>query len=152
MNIGEAARRSGVSAKMVRYYEGIGLIAPASRTGSGYRSYTPADVHVLQFIRRARDFGMPIDRVKQLLALWGDDHRASRDVKALALRHVAELRAKVAELGAMADALQDLADQCDGDGRPDCPILKDITAGGTEPAPPAPGRGFRDRLAGPRPR
>ena len=133
MNIGEAARRSGVSAKMVRYYEGIGLIAPAARTGANYRTYSPTDVHVLQFIRRARGFGLPMERVKLLVALWRDNNRASRDVKRLALQHVAELRAKVAELSAMADALQHLADCCHGDNRPDCPILKDISSPGPAP-------------------
>ena len=128
MTIGEVASASGVSAKMVRYYESIGLIAPAPRSGAGYRVYSQSDMHVLQFIRRARDFGLPMDRVKRLLALWQDGNRASRDVKQLALQHVAELRSKVAELTAMADTLQDLADRCHGNSRPDCPILKDLAA------------------------
>ncbi len=126
MNIGEVAKASGVSAKMVRYYEGIGLIAAAPRTDAGYRLYSQSDMHVLQFIRRARDFGLPIERVRLLLALWQDGNRASRDVKAIALQHVAELRRKIEELTAMADTLQDLADHCQGNGRPDCPILKDL--------------------------
>jgi MerR family copper efflux transcriptional regulator len=143
MNIGEVAKSSGVSAKMVRYYEGIGLIAPAPRTGAGYRVYSQSDMHVLQFIRRARDFGLPIERVRLLLALWQDGNRASRDVKSIALQHVAELRGKVAELTAMADTLQDLADRCHGNSRPDCPILKDLAC---KPADIHPaGGGFRER-------
>jgi MerR family copper efflux transcriptional regulator len=135
MNIGEAARASGVSAKMVRYYESVGLIAPAPRTEAGYRVYSRADVHTLQFIRRARDFGISMAHVKRLLELWRDDKRASRDVKRLALQHVAELRAKVAELTAMADALQDLADHCHGNSRPECPILRDFAANEARPRP-----------------
>lgn len=126
MNIGAVAKASDVSAKMVRYYESIGLIAPAARSEAGYRVYSKSDIHTLQFIRRARDFGLPMDRVKLLLALWQDDNRASRDVKALALQHIAELRSKIADLTAMADTLQDLADRCHGNTRPDCPILKDL--------------------------
>jgi MerR family copper efflux transcriptional regulator len=149
MNIGEVARSSGVSAKMVRYYESVGLIAPAPRSEAGYRVYSQTDMHVLQFIRRARDFGLPMERIKQLVALWRDDNRASRDVKSLALQHVAELRSKVAELSAMADTLQELADQCHGNGRPDCPILKDLSGNEHRLAQaPKTGRGFRDRLAG----
>ncbi len=126
MNIGEVATASGVSAKMVRYYETIGLIPQARRTEAGYRVYSPADMHMLRFIRRARDFGMPMERVRQLVALWRDEHRASRDVKALALRHVTELRERITELTAMADALQELADCCQGNSRPECPILRDM--------------------------
>ena len=147
MNIGEVAKASSVSAKMVRYYESTGLIPPAPRTGAGYRVYSQTDLHVLQFIRRARDFGLPMDRVKLLVGLWQDSNRASRDVKQLALAHVAELRGKVAELTAMADTLQELADRCHGNARPDCPILKDLA--GTPPHPhtgASTGGGFRDRL------
>lgn len=149
MNIGEVARRSGVSAKMVRYYESVGLIAAAARSGSGYRVYTPADAHVLQFIRRARDFGLPMERIRVLVGLWRDSGRASRDVKRVALEHVTELRSKVAELTAMADTLQDLADRCEGDGRPDCPILKDLAGSDTGAGrlPATAGHGFRDRMA-----
>ena len=148
MNIGAVAKASGVSAKMVRYYESVGLIAPAPRSSAGYRVYSQADLHVLQFIRRARDFGLPIERVRLLVALWRDDGRASRDVKQVALHHVAELRGRVAELTAMADTLQDLADQCHGNGRPDCPILKDLArpADGTKQR--RPGHEFRERQAG----
>jgi MerR family copper efflux transcriptional regulator len=126
MNIGEVARASGVSAKMVRYYESIGLIPPPVRTEAGYRTYSETEMHVLRFIRRARDFGLSVERIRTLLALWQDDRRASREVKRVALQHVAELRARVAELTAMADTLQELADHCHGDDRPDCPILRDL--------------------------
>ena len=146
MNIGEVARASGVSAKMVRYYESTGLIGPAPRTEVGYRVYSQADMHLLQFIRRARDFGLPMDRVKQLVELWRDGNRASRDVKALALQHVAALRSKVAELSAMADALQHLADCCQGDSRPDCPILKDLAAGPAPASHAPPAQGFHQPL------
>ncbi len=147
MNIGQAGKASGVSAKMVRYYESIGLIAPAPRTEAGYRVYTQPDVHALQFIRRARAFGLPMERVKQLVALWQDSGRASRDVKQLAMGHVADLRGKIAELTAMADALQDLADRCQGNGRPDCPILKDLAERPPAVSAGPAGRGFRTRIA-----
>jgi MerR family copper efflux transcriptional regulator len=142
MNIGQVAKASGVSAKMVRYYESIGLIAAAPRTEAGYRVYAEADMHVLRFIRRARDFGLPMERVKLLVALWKDRNRASRDVKEIALEHVAELRRKVAELTAMADTLEDLAESCHGGTRPDCPILKDL-AGPAVAASHPQGGGFR---------
>ena len=145
MNIGEVAKASGVSAKMVRYYESVGLIAPVPRSDAGYRVYSQSDMHVLQFIRRARDFGLPMERVKLLLALWQDGNRASRDVKAIALQHVAELRGKVAELTAMADTLQELADHCQGNSRPDCPILKDLARQPVADQPHPMGSGFRER-------
>jgi len=131
MNIGEVADASGVSAKMVRYYEQIGLIPAAHRNDNGYRTYSETDMHVLRFIGRARDFGLPMEKIKLLVALWKDRGRASRDVKEMALQHVAELRMKVAALTAMADTLQELADKCSGSDRPDCPILKDL-AGETD--------------------
>jgi MerR family copper efflux transcriptional regulator len=126
MNIGEAALASGVSAKMIRYYESTGLIPKAGRSEAGYRTYSGHDVDTLRFIRRARDFGVPMERVKLLVGLWQDKHRPSREVKAIALRQVAELEAKIAELSAMKDALAELAQACHGDGRPDCPILRDL--------------------------
>lgn len=149
MNIGEVARLSGVSAKMVRYYESVGLIQQASRTGAGYRVYAQADAHVLQFVRRARDLGLPMERIKLLVDLWRNSSRASRDVKLIALQHVSELRVKVAELSAMADTLQDLADRCEGDDRPDCPILKNLAKQDDALAklPMTAGHGFRDRLS-----
>jgi len=138
MNIGHAAKASGVSSKMIRYYESIGLIPAADRTEAGYRVYTPADVHTLRFVRRARDLGFPIEQVRLLVGLWQDRSRSSAEVKRIALEHVAALDAKIAELRSMRDTLDDLARTCHGDGRPDCPILRDLAAGsgGTErPAP-----------------
>lgn len=121
MNIGDVADASGVSAKMVRYYEQIGLIPAAPRTEAGYRTYSEADMRVLQFIGRARELGLPMEKIKLLVALWKDRSRASRDVKRMALEHVADLRRKVTELTAMADTLQELADRCSGGSRPECP-------------------------------
>ena len=126
MNIGEASAASGVSAKMIRYYESIGLIPRAGRTEAGYRLYRPADVNMLRFIRRARAFGMPMTRIELLIGLWLDRQRPSREVKKIALDHVHELNARIAELTAMADTLKELADRCHGDNRPDCPILHDL--------------------------
>lgn len=126
MNIGEAAAASGISAKMIRYYESIGLIGSATRTASGYRVYTDADLHTLRFVRRARDLGFSVEQMHELLALWRDRSRASADVKRIALEHVAELERKAAELHAMADTLKHLARHCHGDARPDCPILADL--------------------------
>lgn len=126
MNIGEAAKASGVSAKMIRYYEETGLIAKADRSQSGYRIYGDSEVHTLQFIRRARDLGFSVKAIGQLLELWQDRERASADVKAVALSHVAELKGKIAELEAMSKTLQHLAKNCQGDKRPDCPILDDL--------------------------
>ena len=137
MNIGEAARASGVSAKMLRYYESIGVIAPAGRTEAGYRVYGDSEVETLRFIRRARDFGIPMDRVKLLVGLWRDRTRPSREVKRIALQQVAALEAKISELTAMKDALAGLAVACRGDSRPDCPILRDlagVTGGAAHPA------------------
>ena len=126
MNIGEAAEASGVSAKMIRYYEQNGLIPPAARTEAGYRVYSEQDVHMLRFIRRARDLGFSVDAIGDLLDLWRDQSRQSADVKRLALEHVGSLRRKIGELEAMADTLEDLATNCSGDHRPDCPILNDL--------------------------
>lgn len=126
MNIGDAARASGVSAKMIRYYEETGLIPPAGRTEAGYRVYGPSDVHMLRFIRRARDLGFSVEGIAELLGLWRDRSRQSADVKRLALAHVADLRRKIGELEEMAGTLETLARHCHGDHRPDCPILKDL--------------------------
>ncbi len=126
MNIGEAARYSGVSAKMIRYYERIGLIRAAGRSEAGYRTYDDVDVHTLQFVHRARDLGFPLDAIRRLLALWQDRSRTSQDVKRIALDTVAELRRKMAELEAMARSLEHLAVHCRGDERPDCPIIDDL--------------------------
>jgi Cu(I)-responsive transcriptional regulator len=125
VTIGEAAARSGVSAKMIRHYEAIGLIA-ARRLANGYRAYAEADVAVLRFIRHARDLGFPLEDVRRLLALWRDRNRASAEVKRLALDHVAALEAKAQSLSAMAASLKHLAAHCHGDARPDCPILDEL--------------------------
>lgn len=126
MNIGEAAAASGVSAKMIRYYESIGLVPAAVRTAAGYRTYVESDVHALRFIRRARDLGFSIEKIERLLGLWRDRERASAEVKAVAMAHIQELQLKIAELEQMASTLGDLAEHCDGDHRPDCPIIDDL--------------------------
>lgn len=123
MNIGEASNASGVSAKMIRYYEEIELIPHPARTGSGYRAYTAADVHRLRFIRRARDVGFPVTEIAELLSLWDDRSRKSADVKRLAQGHIADLEVRIRNLRQMADTLQTLSDCCAGDERPDCPVL-----------------------------
>ncbi|OWT79893.1 MULTISPECIES: Cu(I)-responsive transcriptional regulator [unclassified Achromobacter] len=128
MNIGQAATATGISAKMIRYYEGIGLIDAAGRTEAGYRVYSEHDLHTLRFIRRARDLGFSIEVMRDLLALWRDRGRASADVKRIALEHVAELERKAAALRQMADTLQHLAAHCHGDQRPDCPIIDELGA------------------------
>ena len=128
MNIGQAATASGVTAKMIRYYESIGLIEAPQRTQAQYRVYGRDDLHTLRFIRRARHLGFSLDETRALLALWRDKSRASADVKRLAMDHVRDLEAKAAELRAMAETLRHLAETCHGDGRPDCPILSDLAA------------------------
>jgi Cu(I)-responsive transcriptional regulator len=130
LDIGEAARASGVSAKMIRHYEAGGLIPRAGRTVAGYRIYRDSDVHVLRFIRRARDLGFPMKEIQGLLGLWANRRRASADVKRLALKHVAELDARIAQLQAMQRTLSELARHCHGDHRPDCPILEDLAGAG----------------------
>ena len=134
MNIGEAARASGMSAKTIRYYETAGLIATAERTGGGYRVYTQADMHVLRFIKRARDLGFSIGRIRRLLDLWQDTSRASRDVKRLALDHIADIAATIAAMSTVRDAVQELADKCEGDDRPECPILRELEGSAPIPA------------------
>lgn len=128
MNIGEASGASGVSAKMIRYYEQIGLIRAVARTESGYRIYSPTDVETLRFIRRARDLGFSVEEMTTLLALWQDKQRESADVKRVALQHVAEIEKRISELEGMARTLRHLAGHCHGDDRPDCPILDDLAA------------------------
>ena len=128
VNIGDAAKASGVSAKMIRHYESIGLIPSAGRTESGYRTYSESDLHRLRFVKRARTLGFSIKEIVALLALWGDRRRSSAKVKALTQKHIDELEGKIAEMQAMKQALQQLAHQCHGDDRPDCPILDDLAA------------------------
>jgi MerR family copper efflux transcriptional regulator len=130
MNIGQAAKRSGLSAKMIRYYEATGLLQAAHRSDSGYRLYDADDLHTLAFIKRSRDLGFSLEEVGKLLALWQDRQRASADVKALARQHIVGLNQKISELAALRDTLQDLVEHCHGDHRPDCPILKDLESGG----------------------
>jgi len=126
MNIGEAAALSGVSAKMVRHYEALGLLAKVSRTDAGYRQYGEREVHTLRFIRRARDLGFSIAEISELLKLWQNRRRASGDVKRIALSHVADLDRRMAEMAAMKETLARLASCCHGDDRPDCPILDEL--------------------------
>ena len=126
--IGQAAERAGVSARMVRHYEGLGLLAGVARTDSGYRQYTEADVHSLRFIRRARDLGFSMDEIAQLLGLWQDKARASSQVKQIAQKHIDNLAERIAAMQAMQRSLQTLVQCCHGDDRPDCPILDDLAA------------------------
>ncbi len=128
-NIGEAAAASAVSAKMIRHYEAIGLTGAARRTEAGYRVYGDQDVQVLQFIHRSRELGFSLDQIKTLLALWQDKRRASKDVRAMAQQHIAELDRKIADLQSMKRTLEKLAGACHGDARPDCPILDDLSLG-----------------------
>ena len=129
MNIGQAARQTGLSAKMIRYYESIDLLPAAGRTDSGYRQYSQQDLHRLAFIKRSRDLGFSLAEVSQLLALWQDRQRASADVKALAAAHIRELERKIEELSGLRNTLKDLMDNCQGNDRPDCPILRDLESG-----------------------
>lgn len=146
MNIGEAARASGVSAKMIRYYEQTGLIPKADRRDSGYRDYAPADVHMLRFIRRARDLGFAVAEIDELLNLWRDKSRHSADVKRIAQAHIARLRERIENLEQMAATLGTLVDCCSGDERPDCPILADLAEPGEALASPvSPTAGLRRR-------
>ncbi len=129
LTIGDAARASGVSAKMIRHYESLGLMPRAARTGSNYRTYGEREVNELRFIRRARELGFSTGHIAALLGLWRNRHRTAANVKALALTHATELEAKVRELEGMVAALKHLAGHCHGDERPDCPILDDLASG-----------------------
>ena len=126
MNIGQASKASGVTTKMIRYYEQIGLIIPPHRTDSNYRVYGPDEVHVLRFIKRARTLGFSVEETGALLALWQDKTRASSEVKDIANNHIAALQTKIAELEGMVNSLSHLVHCCQGDNRPDCPILDDL--------------------------
>lgn len=126
MNIGEAAKVSGVNAKLIRHYESIGIIPKASRSDSGYRVYSDADVNVLSFVRRARGLGFSMKEIKKLVSLWRNKSRSSADVKNLALVHVKDMEQKIVELEAMVETLKHLAKNCHGDGRPDCPIINSL--------------------------
>jgi len=133
VNIGEAARRSGVSAKMLRHYEALGLLGEVHRTDSGYRQYTPADVHTLRFIKRSRALGFSMAEIAELVNLWQNRGRASASVKRIAQKHVDDLSERIAAMQAMQRTLQKLLLHCHGDARPDCPILDDL-AGNAAPA------------------
>ena len=134
MNIGEAARLSGVSAKMIRHYESLGLLPGVARTEAGYRQYDEATLHALRFIRRARDLGFDMKEIGALLQLWRNRRRSSAAVKRIALAHVADLAQRIAAMQSMQRTLQHLADGCAGDDRPDCPILDDLAAARGRPA------------------
>lgn len=129
MNIGQAAKSSGVSAKMIRYYEKTDLIKAAERSAAGYRVYSNVDVETLKFIRRARDLGFSVAEIHELLALWQDGNRASSEVKMLAKAHIARLVEKIGQLQGMVGTLSELAARCNDDDRPECPILRDIARG-----------------------
>lgn len=149
MNIGRASHASGVAAKMIRYYESIGLVPRAARTDAGYRQYSAADVETLRFIHRARAFGFSVAQIRALVGLWQDRDRASAAVKEIALRHVRDLDRRIAELAAMRDALAHLAHACHGDARPECPILADL-GGARDPdlsAPADPAAGLSAALS-----
>ena len=126
LNIGDAAKASGVSAKMIRHYESIGLIDAARRTEAGYRLYSEQEVQVLQFIHRGRELGFTLEQIATLLALWKNEGRASKDVRAMAQQHIDELDKKIGAMQAMRRTLAQLASACHGDDRPDCPILDDL--------------------------
>ena len=127
MDIGRASKASGVSVKMIRHYEAIGLVPKVARTFANYRVYRESDVHTLRFIRRARALGFSMDDIQELLGLWQNKSRSSASVKKIAGKHVEELNRKIDELKAMVDTLQYLTKHCHGDHRPDCPILDDLS-------------------------
>jgi MerR family transcriptional regulator, copper efflux regulator len=130
LNIGQAARRSGVSAKMIRHYESQGLLRTARRTDAGYRIYDSVDMHTLRFVRRARGLGFSMKAIEQLLGLWRNRRRSSGDVRRIAQTHIADLEQKIQELESMRRTLKDLVHRCHGDHRPECPILEDLAGAG----------------------
>ena len=127
MNIGEVAKQSQVNSKMIRRYEELGIIPKAGRNLSGYRQYSETDVHILRFVKRARELGFTMKDIKQLISLWRNKSRASSQVKTLATKHITELELKLAEINSMLGTLKHLAKNCHGDHRPDCPILEDLS-------------------------
>jgi Cu(I)-responsive transcriptional regulator len=143
MNIGQAAHASGVSAKMIRHYEGLGLLPDIARTDAGYRQYDEAAVHTLRFIRRSRDLGFGVEEIRTLLQLWRNRQRTSSEVKRIALEHAADLQRRIEEMQAMKRTLEQLATHCHGDDRPDCPILDDLAADGAPAHCHAPDTRFR---------
>ena len=140
MNIGELAAQAAIAAKTIRYYEDIGLIPAAPRSANGYRVYTEQDVRILRFIHRGRDLGFSLEEIGELLDLWSNTRRASADVKALALRHVAVIDGKIAEMQSLRRTIDHLTRQCRGDSRPDCPILDDLAHAAEAPLPTEPVR------------
>jgi MerR family transcriptional regulator, copper efflux regulator len=132
-NIGEAARRSGVSARMVRHYEGLGLLPAVARTESGYRQYSEADIHTLRFVKRSRDLGFSMDEIAELVGLWHNRRRTSASVKRIAQKHLGDLEQRIADMQAMQRTLSHLVHCCHGDARPDCPILEDLAGASTTP-------------------
>lgn len=128
MNIGEASKKSGVSAKLIRHYESIGLIPKASRALSGYRTYSDREVNILKFVKRSRSLGFSMEEIKKLVSLWRNKKRTSQEVKKLATKHIDELEQKITELQSMVETLKHLAMNCHGDDRPDCPILDELAA------------------------
>lgn len=142
MNIGQASRQSGVTAKMIRYYESIGLLPEAARKGSGYRDYDVMDVHRLAFVRRARDLGFSIDRIRVLLELWSDRTRGNADVRAVANAHIGELQTQAEKLEEMIATLRHLVRSCRGESRAECPIMADLSSG-----PKVPSRGAKKPTA-----
>jgi len=133
MNIGTAAAATGVSAKMIRHYEAIGLLRPAARRQNAYRDYGEHEIHELRFVRRARRLGFPIEEIATLLALWRDKKRPSRDVRRIARTHLDDLETRIVEMQAMATTLRKLVRSCRGNDRPECPILEDLATGADEP-------------------
>lgn len=147
MNIGQASKKSGVSAKMIRYYESIGLLPQAARTESNYRDYDLLDVNRLAFVRRARDLGFSIDRVRELLLLWSDRGRGNADVRAIANAHIAELQEQAEKLKEMVGTLRHLVRSCHGENRDECPIMADLSRGAAKRRPSRKrGRGLSERL------
>ena len=126
MNIGQASKEAGISAKMIRYYESIGLVPAADRRESGYRDYSPSDIHRLRFLRRGRELGFSIERIRELMRLWSDRKRSNMEVRKVAFDHVAELEARVLKMQEMIDTLRGLAASCKRGNRPDCPIINEL--------------------------